>query len=176
MVELLFPRTPRPRVWETDCWPCLVSVKRQGYVTRSQWSVTFVYLFMVTQFGKPVKPSDLSICTQLSRTGLPNWRYYSMVEPPSAQNPQTFLRAFVPVHRLSYTPWQVCSLPCHRCGTFVYQSLLSSVTDNKKRPSVSWQRSLRLRRRYSILFSQDVSWQHRGEERPTKKRQSGSDC
>ena len=39
-----------------------------------------------------------------SRTGLPNWRYYSMVEPPSARNPLTFLRAFVPVLRLSYTP------------------------------------------------------------------------
>jgi len=32
------------------------------------------------------------------------------------------------------------------------------------------------RRRYSILFSQDVSWQHWREHRPTKKRHRGSNC
>jgi len=39
-----------------------------------------------------------------------------------------------------------------------------------------WQRSLGLRRRYSVVFSQDVSWQHWREERPAKKRQRGSNC
>ena len=34
-----------------------------GFVTTPLRFVTFVYLFSVTQFGKPVKPSDLSICT-----------------------------------------------------------------------------------------------------------------
>ena len=50
------------------------------------------------------QPPEDECLYSFSRTALPNWGYYNMVEPPSAQNPLTFLRAFVPVRQLSYTP------------------------------------------------------------------------
>ena len=60
-----------------------------------------IYGNTVRKTSQPLKDECLY---SISRTAPLNWEYYNTVEPPSARNPLTFLRAFVPVLQLSYTP------------------------------------------------------------------------
>ena len=103
MVELLFPATLRQDM--RDGLLTLPSLGQAAGVCKENSMVLYICLPIYDNRCSEIRqPPKDEYLYSISRTALPNWGYYNMVEPPSARNPLTFLRAFVPVLRLSYTP------------------------------------------------------------------------
>ena len=85
MVELLFPVALRQ-----DMRDGLLTLPSLGQAAGVCYETKTVRYICLPIYGNTVRKTRQALRFEylysFSRTGLPNWRYYSMVEPPSAQN------------------------------------------------------------------------------------------